>query len=159
MTTYSAKPSEIERKWYIVDATDLVLGRLASRISMIIRGKHKPIFSTNIDCGDHVIVINAEKVHLTGKKLEDKTYFRHTGHPGGIKETNPRRIFSGKNPTQVIEKAVERMVKRRSPQGRAQLLKLHVYAGSEHPHAGQKPEALVFAEVNRKNKKSESEAA
>ncbi|MCE3233527.1 MAG: ribosomal protein [Rickettsiaceae bacterium] len=155
MTTYSAKPSEIERKWYIIDATDLVLGRLAAKVSMVLRGKHKPLFSTNIDCGDHVIIINAEKVHLTGNKLLDKQYFRHTGHPGGIKETNPAKIFSGKNPGKVVEKAVERMIAR-SPLGRAQMLKLHVYAGEEHPHAGQKPEVLKFAEENRKNKKSEA---
>jgi large subunit ribosomal protein L13 len=158
MTTYSAKPSEIERKWYVVDATDLVLGRLASRVSMILRGKHKPLFSTNIDCGDHVIILNAGKIHLTGNKYEDKKYFWHTGHPGGIKERTVRKVIEGAHPKRVLEKAVERMIAR-SPLGRAQMLKLHVYAGSEHPHAGQKPEPLVFAEVNRKNKKSESEAA
>jgi large subunit ribosomal protein L13 len=155
MKTYSAKPSEIEKGWYVIDATDLVLGRLAAEISMRIRGKHKPTFSTNIDCGDNIIVINASKVHLTGNKVEDKIYYRHTGHPGGIKETNPERIFASKNPGKVLIKAVERMVSR-SPLGREQMLKLHVYSGSEHPHAGQKPEVINFAEKNRKNKKSDA---
>jgi large subunit ribosomal protein L13 len=123
---------------------------------MILRGKHKPLFSTNIDCGDHVVIINAEKVHLTGNKFEGKQYFRHTGHPGGIKETNPRKIIEGKHPERVVEKAVERMITRKSPLGREQMLKLHVYGGSEHPHAGQKPEVLNFGDESRKNKKSEA---
>jgi large subunit ribosomal protein L13 len=154
MTTYSAKPSEIERKWYVIDAQDLVLGRLASKIAMLIRGKHKPTYTPSIDCGDHVVVINAEKVHLTGKKYEDKNYFWHTGHPGGIKERNVRKIIEGQFPERVIGKAVERMVTR-SPLGREQMLKLHIYTGSEHPHAGQKPVVLDFGTKNRKNKKSE----
>lgn len=155
MKTYSAKPSEIERQWYIVDATDLILGRAAAEIATILRGKHKPSFTPSIDCGDHVVVINAEKIHLTGNKYEDKKYFWHTGHPGGIKERNPRKIIEGKFPERVFIKAVERMISR-NPLGRAQMKKLHVYTGSEHPHAGQTPIELNLAERNRKNKKSEA---
>lgn len=155
MTTYSAKPSEIERIWYVIDAEDLVLGRLASKIAVLIRGKHKPTFTPSIDCGDHVIVINAEKVHFTGKKYEDKNYYWHTGYPGGIKERNVRKIVEGLFPERVIGKAVERMISR-SPLGREQMLKLHIYTGSEHPHAGQKPVVLDFGSENRKNKKSEA---
>ena len=152
-TTYSAKPSEIERKWYIFDAKDLVLGRLASRASMILRGKHKPTYTPNLDCGDNVIIINAEKVHLTGKKVEDKKYYWHTGYPGGIKERNVRKIIEGKFPERVVGKAIERMISR-SPLGRQQMRKLYIYSGSEHPHAGQKPVSVKFADSNRKNKKS-----
>lgn len=155
MTTYSAKPSEIERIWYVIDAEDLVLGRLASKIAVLIRGKHKPTFTPSIDCGDHVIIINAEKVHFTGKKYEDKNYYWHTGYPGGIKERNVRKIIEGLFPERVIGKAVERMISR-SPLGREQMLKLHIYTGSEHPHAGQKPVVLDFGSENRKNKKSEA---
>ncbi len=155
MTTYSAKPSEIERKWYIIDAEDVVLGRLASKAAMLLRGKHKPTFTPSIDCGDHVVIINAEKVHLTGKKYESKKYYWHTGYPGGIKERNVRKTIEGKYPERVVGKAVERMISR-SPLGREQMLKLHIYTGSEHPHAGQKPEVLDFGSQNRKNKKSEA---
>ncbi|PIR39452.1 MAG: 50S ribosomal protein L13 [Alphaproteobacteria bacterium CG11_big_fil_rev_8_21_14_0_20_39_49] len=155
MTTYSAKPSEIERKWYVIDAEDLVLGRLASKASMILRGKHKPTYTPSIDCGDHVIIINAEKVYLTGKKYEGKKYFWHTGYPGGIKERNVRKTIEGKYPERVVGKAIERMISR-SPLGREQMSKLHIYKGSEHPHAGQKPEILDFGSQNRKNKKSEA---
>lgn len=155
MKTYSAKPSEIEKKWFVVDATDLILGRAAAEVATILRGKHKPQYTPNIDCGDHVVVINAEKVHLTGNKYESKKYFWHTGFPGGIKERNPRKIIEGKFPERVFIKAVERMISR-NPLGREQMRKLHVYAGSEHPHAGQKPEVLDIASQNRKNKKSEA---
>jgi len=155
MTTYSAKPSEIERKWYVIDAEDLVLGRLASKAAILLRGKHKPTFTPSIDCGDHVIIINAEKVHLTGKKYESKKYYWHTGYPGGIKERNVRKTIEGKFPERVVGKAIERMISR-SPLGREQMSKLHIYTGSEHPHAGQKPETLDFGSENRKNKKSEA---
>lgn len=155
MATCSAKPSEIQRKWLIIDAEDLVLGRLASEISMILRGKNKPIYTPNLDCGDNVIVINARKVHLTGKKLADKKYFRHTGHPGGIKERIAGKVLEGDYPERVLVKAVERMITR-SPLGREQMRKLHVYGGAEHPHAGQTPEVYDFASKNKKNKKSEA---
>lgn len=154
MKTYSAKPSEVEKQWYIVDATDLVMGRLAVEIAMLLRGKRKPSFTPNIDCGDNIIVVNAAKIHLTGKKYENKKFFWHTGWAGGIKETTPRKVIEGKFPHRVLEKAVERMITR-GPLGRAQMRKLHIYAGAEHPHAGQQPTVLDFAAANRKNKKSE----
>lgn len=152
MKTYSAKPSEVERKWLVIDADGLVLGRLASIISMRLRGKHKPMFTPHIDCGDNVIVINAEKVHLTGRKRSDKTYYWHTGHPGGIKQRTADQILDGAHPERVVMKAVERMVKR-TPLGRAQLRKLHVYAGPDHPHQAQTPEVLDVASLNPKNKR------
>jgi large subunit ribosomal protein L13 len=158
LSTPTTKPSEISRKWFLVDATDLVLGRMASEIAMIVRGKRNPNYTANIDCGDNVIVINAEKVHLTGKKLTDKQYFRHTGHPGGIKESNPKQIFAGKRPEQVVQKAVQRMISREDVIGRQQFSKLHVYAGSEHPHAAQKPIKLDLAAKNPKNNKIRPEA-
>ena len=153
MKTYSAKPSDIERKWYIIDAEGIVLGRMASVISMRLRGKHKPMFTPHMDCGDNIIVINAEKVHLTGKKLTDKIYYRHTGYPGGIKQRTAGQALESKRPEFVIKKAVERMVSR-SPLGRRQMRKLFVYAGPEHPHAAQQPEVLDVAAMNPKNKRS-----
>jgi large subunit ribosomal protein L13 len=155
MTTYSAKPFEIERKWYVIDATDLVLGRMASRAATILRGKHKPTFTPSMDCGDHIIIINADKVYLTGNKFDNKKYFWHTGHPGGIKERNVRETMEGKFPERVIGKAIERMISR-NPLGREQMRKLHIYTGSEHPHAGQTPITLDFGSENRKNKKSKA---
>ena len=152
MSTYSAKPSDIERKWYVIDATDLVLGRMSAEIATLLKGKRKTYFSTNLDCGDNVIVINCEKVHLTGNKKELKQYFWHTGYPGGIKSRTAEAIFDGKFPHRVVYKAIERMLPR-SPMGRAQLKKLHVYSGSDHPHHGQKPEVVEFANRNRKNTK------
>ncbi|MBQ7659264.1 MAG: 50S ribosomal protein L13 [Alphaproteobacteria bacterium] len=153
MNTYATKPSDIERKWYVVDAYGVVLGRLAAEVAKILRGKHKPYFTTNLDCGDYVVVINAEKVKLTGNKLTDKKYFKHTGWVGGIKETNPTRILSGRFPERVIEKAVERMISRGS-MGRQQMTKLKVYAGAEHPHSAQNPLVLDIASRNPKNKRS-----
>lgn len=150
MKTYSARPADVEKKWYVVDAQDLVLGRMASIIAMRLRGKHKPTFTSHIDCGDNIIVINAEKVHLTGRKLENKTFYWHTGHPGGIKERKAGQILGGSHPERLIIKAVERMITR-SPLGRAQMKKLHVYAGSEHPHIAQNPEVLDIAAMNTKN--------
>lgn len=152
MKTYSASPSDVNKKWYVIDATDLVLGRLASEIAMILRGKRKPMYTPNIDCGDNVIVINAEKIHLTGKKVTDKQYFWHTGYPGGIKERTPKDVFAGKFPERIIETAVQRMITR-SPLGRAQMRKLYIYSGSNHPHQGQQPEVFDFGKINRKNKK------
>lgn len=153
MKTYSTKPSDIDRKWYIVDATDVVLGRLSAEISKILRGKHKTSYVPHIDCGDYVVVINADKVKLTGKKLTDKVYYHHTQYVGGIKETTPAKILAGKFPERVIKKAVERMISR-SPMGREQLTKLRVYAGSEHPHTAQNPVVLDIAAKNPKNKRS-----
>lgn len=153
MNTYSTKPSDIERKWYVVDANGVVLGRLAAEIAKILRGKHKPSFVPNLDCGDYVVVVNADKVKLTGKKLTDKKYFKHTGWIGGIKETTPAKILAGRFPERVIEKAVERMISR-NPLGRQQMTKLKVYAGENHPHTAQNPEILDIASKNAKNKRS-----
>lgn len=153
MKTYSAKPAEVSKKWYVVDAEGVVLGRLASVVAARLRGKHKPIFTPHIDCGDHIIVVNAEKVHLTGRKLENKTFHWHTGYPGGIKSRTVGKTLAGKHPERVVEKAVERMISR-NPLGRRQLSKLHVYAGSEHPHTAQQPETLDIAAMNPKNKRS-----
>ena len=152
MKTYSAKPSDVERKWYVIDAEGLILGRLASVISMRLRGKHKPMYTPHIDCGDNIIVINAEKVKLTGRKLANKLFYWHTGHPGGIKSRSVGQILEGKHPERVVMKAVERMVKR-SPMGRTQMKKLHVYAGTDHPHQAQTPEVLDVAAMNPKNKR------
>ncbi len=154
MSTYSTKPSDITRKWYIVDAKDVVLGRLAAQVAKLLRGKHKPYFTPNLDCGDYVIVINADKVKLTGKKLTDKKYYKHTGWIGGIKETTAGKLLNGRFPERVIEKAVERMISR-NPMGRQQMTKLKVYAGENHPHAAQNPEVLDIASMNEKNKRSE----
>ena len=153
MKTYSAKPSEVKEKWWIVDAQDMVLGRMASRIALVLRGKHRPMFTPHIDTGDHVVVINAEKVKLTGKKAQNKVYYRHTGHPGGIKEATAGFILSSKYPNRVIEKAVERMMPKESPLARQQLGKMRVYAGAAHPHEAQKPEVLDIAKANPKNKR------
>ncbi|MCR5506307.1 MAG: 50S ribosomal protein L13 [bacterium] len=150
--TYSAKPSEVEAKWYVIDAKDVVLGRLAAIIATYLRGKHKPTYSPNIDCGDHIIVINAEKVGVTGNKLENNKFFWHTAYIGGIKERLWSAILGGRHPERLIIKAVERMISRNAL-GRAQMKKLHVYAGSEHPHAAQKPEVLDVLKMNSKNKK------
>ena len=150
MKTYSAKPSEVERKWYVIDAEGVVLGRLASTVANILRGKHKPSYTPHIDCGDHVVIINAGKVALTGNKRAAKVYHRHTGYPGGIKSATAGEILDGRFPERVIEKAVERMVPR-GPLGRQQLRKLKVYAGTEHPHEAQQPEVLDFASRNAKN--------
>ena len=153
MKTFSAKTSEITKKWYLIDAENLILGRMASIIAIRLRGKHKPIYSPHIDCGDYVIVINAEKVKLTGRKLFDKHYFWHTGYPGGIKSRSAGAILNGKHPERVVLKAVERMVSRNSL-GRQQMRKLYVYAGTEHPHSAQKPEVLDLGVINPKNKRS-----
>ncbi|WP_308909882.1 50S ribosomal protein L13 [Pseudokordiimonas caeni] len=152
MKTYSAKPSEIEKKWVVVDAEGVVLGRLAQAIAVVLRGKNKPTYTPHMDCGDNVIVINAEKVKLTGKKLSDKVYYYHTGHPGGIKGQTAGEILEGRFPERVIEKAVERMIPR-GPLGRQQMRNLRVYAGAEHPHAGQEPTVLDVGAMNPKNKR------
>ena len=149
--TRSIKPAEVEKKWHVIDADGLVVGRLASIVANILRGKHKPSFTPHVDCGDHVVVLNADKVRFTGKKMTDKKYYRHTGWIGGIKETTPAKVLEGRFPERVVEKAVERMVPR-GPLGRQQMKALHIYAGTEHPHDGQQPETLDVASMNRKNK-------
>ena len=153
MKTYSAKPADVTRGWYVIDAEDMVLGRLASFVSMRLRGKHKPMYTPHIDCGDNIIVINAQKVALTGNKRAAKTYYWHTGWPGGIKSRTAEKILDGARPERVVIKAVERMITR-SPLGRQQMKKLHVYGGAEHPHDAQQPEAIDLAAMNPKNKRS-----
>lgn len=155
MRTYSARPSEIERGWCLIDADGLVLGRLAAIVANRLRGKHKPIWTPHMDCGDHVVVINAEKVVLTGRKRQQKVYYRHTGYPGGIKETTAGKVLDGRFPERVIEMAVSRMISR-GPLQRKVLKKLHVYKGPEHPHQGQQPVVLDVAAMNRKNSVKES---
>ncbi|MBT5157817.1 MAG: 50S ribosomal protein L13 [Rhodobiaceae bacterium] len=150
MKTYSAKPSDIEKKWILIDAENLVVGRLAAVIATRLRGKHLPTFTPHMDTGDHVIVINADKVKFTGKKLSDKKYYRHTGYPGGIKETTPEKVLEGKFPERLVEMAVKRMLPR-GPMARKQFSNLKVYAGSEHPHVAQSPEVLDVASMNTKN--------
>lgn len=152
MKTFSASPKDVERKWYVVDATDLVLGRMAVVVADYLRGKHKPIFTPNQDCGDYVIVINADKVYMTGNKYEYKKYIHHTDFPGGLKEKTAKDIMTGKNPEKIIEQAIKKMITR-NPLGRKVVKKLFVYAGSEHPHSAQKPEVLDIESMNVKNKK------
>ena len=150
MKTYSAKPTEIEKKWVLIDAENMVVGRLAAIIATRLRGKHLPTFTPHMDCGDHIVVINADKVKFTGKKLNDKKYYRHTGYPGGIKETTPAKVLEGNFPERVVELAVKRMLPR-GPLGRQQLRNLKIYAGAEHPHEAQSPEKLDVAAMNAKN--------
>ena len=137
-----ANPDKVERKWYVVDADGQTLGRLASEIAKVLRGKHKPIYTPHIDTGDYVIVVNAAKVNVTGKKLDQKIYYRHSDYVGGMKETTLREMMD-KKPERVIELAVKGMLPK-GPLGRAMIKKLHVYAGPEHNHAAQKPEVLTF---------------
>lgn len=151
MKTYSAKPAEVEKKWYVIDAEGLVLGRLATVVATRLRGKHKPAYTPHVDCGDNIIVVNAEKVRLTGRKLQDKVYYRHTGYPGGIKERTAGDILGGAHPERAVIKAVQRMLPKESPLARDQLAHLKVYAGPEHPHTAQKPETLDVASMNPKN--------
>jgi large subunit ribosomal protein L13 len=153
MKTYSAKPADVKKKWVMIDATGLVVGRLASLVALRLRGKHKPTYTPHVDDGDNVIIVNAEKIVLTGKKRENKVYRHHTGYIGGIKERTARSILEGKFPQRIVEKAVERMLPR-GPLGRMQLGNLRVYAGPDHPHAAQTPEALDLGSLNPKNKRS-----
>jgi large subunit ribosomal protein L13 len=153
MKTYSAKPSDLDKKWLLIDADGLVLGRLAAIVADRLRGKHKPTYTPHMDCGDHVVVVNAEKVALTGNKRQDSMFYYHTGYPGGIKGRSKGAILEGKHPERVIIKAVERMVPR-GPLGRRIMGHLKVYAGAEHPHEAQQPQALDVAAMNRKNKRS-----
>jgi large subunit ribosomal protein L13 len=150
MTTFVAKPAEIQKKWVMIDAKGLVVGRLATIVAMRLRGKHLPIFTPHVDCGDNVIIINAEKVVFTGKKREKKVYRHHTGYIGGIKERTAKSIFEGKFPQRIVEKAVQRMLPQ-GPLGRRQLGNLRVYAGPDHPHVAQNPELIDVGAMNRKN--------
>jgi large subunit ribosomal protein L13 len=150
MSTYSIKPSEIDKKWILIDATNLVVGRLASIIAMRLRGKHKPTYTPHMDMGDNVVVINAEKIKLTGNKLDARRFYWHTGYPGGIKDRTQRELLTGRHPERVIENAVRRMIPS-GPLGRAQLRNLRVYAGAEHPHEAQQPATLDVGVLNSKN--------
>ena len=152
-TTKSAKPAEVEKKWHLIDADGLVVGRLATIVANILRGKHKPSFTPHVDCGDHVVIVNAEKVRVTGNKADQSVFYWHTGYPGGIKGRSIRQRLESAHPERVIEKAVERMITR-GPLQRQQMRHLHVYKGAEHPHAGQQPVALDVAGLNRKNSRA-----
>jgi large subunit ribosomal protein L13 len=153
MKTYNLKPADIDKKWFVVDADGVVLGRLASVLATILRGKHKPTYTPHMDCGDNIVVINAAKVRLTGNKRKDDVFYWHTGYPGGIKGRSKGQILDGRYPERVLEKAVERMVPR-GPLGRRQMGNLRVYAGPAHPHDAQQPEVLDIASRNPKNKRS-----
>lgn len=150
-TTKPALPHAVEKKWHIVDADGLVVGRMASIVANVLRGKHKPSFTPHVDCGDNVIIINADKVRFTGNKLRDKIYYKHTGYIGGIKGIAAGKVLEGRFPERVIEKAIERMIPR-GPLGRQQLRNLRVFAGTAHPHEAQNPEILDIGAMNRKNK-------
>jgi large subunit ribosomal protein L13 len=153
MKTYSATPKDIDKKWLLVDAEDLVLGRLAAIVATRLRGKHKPTYTPHLDCGDNVIIINAEKVKLSGNKLQEKIYYHHTGYPGGIRSRTAASILAGPTPEQVVSKAIERMIPK-GPLGRQQIKNLKVYVGAEHPHEAQQPAILDIAAMNPKNKRS-----
>ncbi|NJL08723.1 MAG: 50S ribosomal protein L13 [Methylacidiphilales bacterium] len=153
MKTYSAKAGDIDKKWVVIDATGLVVGRLATIIAMHLKGKHLPTYTPHMDCGDNVIVVNAEKVVFTGRKLDQKVYYHHTGYPGGIKERSAKAIIAGKFPERILEKAVERMLAR-GPLGRKLMGNLRVYKGPTHPHEAQQPATLDVAAMNRKNVRS-----
>ena len=153
-TTASLKPADVEKKWIVIDAENAVVGRLASFIAMRLRGKHRPDYTPHVDSGDFVVVVNADKVKFTGNKLKDKTYYWHTGYPGGIKERTADKILGGKYPERILEKAVERMLPKESPLARKQLGHLKIYAGAEHPHVAQSPETIAFDKLNAKNVRS-----
>ena len=149
--TRSATPATVDKKWHLIDADGLVVGRVASLIANILRGKNKPSYTPHLDCGDNVVVINADKVKFTGRKLAQKVYYKHTGYAGGIKEITAAKVLDGKFPERVLEKAVERMIPR-GPLGRQQMRNLRIFKGGEHDHAAQNPELLDVAGMNRKNK-------
>jgi large subunit ribosomal protein L13 len=153
-TTSYLKAASVDKRWIVVDAEGAVVGRLASFIAMRLRGKHRADYTPNVDCGDHVVVINADKVKFTGRKLAQKTYYWHTGYAGGIKSRTAGKILDGKFPERVLEKAVERMLPKESPLARAQMTHLRLYSGAEHPHEAQAPEPVDFAGLNAKNARS-----
>ncbi|VAW21257.1 LSU ribosomal protein L13p (L13Ae) [hydrothermal vent metagenome] len=152
MKTYSAKASEIDKKWILIDASGLVVGRLAAIIATRLRGKHLPIYTPHVDCGDNIVVINADQVKLTGNKLDQRKFYWHTGYPGGIKERTSRQLLEGKYPERVLENAVRRMMPG-GPLTRQQLRNLRIYAGSQHPHEAQQPSVLDVGALNSKNAK------
>ncbi len=154
MKTYSAKPNEVVQNWHLIDAEGVVLGRLSSIVARMLRGKHKATFTPHIDTGDNIVIINAEKVRITGNKKEDKIFYWHTGYVGGIKGRSQGQILDGAHPERVIEKAVERMMPKDSRFADGQMGKLHVYAGASHPHEAQKPAVLDVAAMNPKNKRA-----
>ena len=154
-TTASLKPAEVEKKWIVIDAENAVVGRLASFIANRLRGKHRPDYTPHVDCGDFVVVVNAQKVKFTGKKATDEVYYWHTGHPGGVKQRTPAQILAGKYPERVLEKAVERMLPKESPLARAQMTHLRLYNNGEHPHQAQNPEVIDFKAMNAKNARSQ----
>ncbi|AGA64909.1 LSU ribosomal protein L13p (L13Ae) [Liberibacter crescens BT-1] len=153
MATFFQKPAEVKKKWILIDAKGLVLGRLASQIALRLRGKDKPTYTPSVDTGDNIIVINAEKIVLSGKKYEEKIYYWHTGYPGGIKQRTAKNILEGRFPDRVLRKAVERMVPR-GPLGRVQMKNLRIYAGENHSHEAQKPVFVDIAQLNSKNARS-----
>ncbi len=153
-TTASLKPADVEKKWIVIDAENAVVGRLATFIAMRLRGKHRADYTPHVDCGDNVIVINADKVKFTGRKLDQKTYYWHTGYPGGIKERTAGKVLGGRFPERVLEKAVERMLPKESPLARKQMTHLRIYNGASHPHEAQAPEVIDFKSMNAKNVRS-----
>ena len=149
--TYSIKPREVEKKWVVIDAEQAVLGRLAAKVATLLRGKNKPFYTPHVDCGDNVIVTNADKVALTGNKYENDLFHRHTGYPGGVRSQTMKQRLTGNHPERVVRKAVERMLPKESPLARKQAKNLYVYAGTDHPHVGQQPEVLDLSTLNSKN--------
>ncbi len=152
-TTISIKPADVKKDWILIDAEGLILGRLAAIVANRLRGKHKPTFTPHVDCGDNIVIVNAEKIKLTGKKLTDSPFYYHTGYAGGIKSRSVKDRLAGKNPQSVVEKAIERMITR-GPLQRQQMKNLHVYAGPEHPHAAQQPQPLDVGALNPKNRRA-----
>ena len=153
-TTQHLPAGEVEKNWILIDAENVVVGRLASFIALRLRGKHRPDYSPHVDCGDHVVVINAQRVKFTGRKLDEKLYHWHTGHPGGIKQRTASAILNGRFPERILEKAVERMLPKESPLARKQMTHLRIYKDGEHPHAAQNPQTIDFAAMNAKNSRS-----
>ena len=153
-TTVALKPADVDKKWIHIDAEGVVVGRLATFIAMRLRGKHLPTYTPHVDSGDYIVVTNVDKVVFTGKKLTDKIYYRHTGHPGGIKQTTPQKVLNGRFPERVLEKAVERMLPKESPLARQQMTHLRIFAGPTHTHDAQQPETIDFAGRSAKNTRS-----
>ena len=154
-TTSYIKAADVEKKWIVIDAKDAVVGRLATFIAMRLRGKHRPDYTPNVDCGDYVVVVNCDQVKFTGRKAEQKIYYRHTGYPGGVKKRIAGQILTGRFPERVLEKAVERMLPKESPLARAQMTHLRIYATPDHPHEAQAPEVIDFIGKNAKNVRSQ----
>ena len=154
-TTASLKPADVEKKWIVIDAKDAVVGRLATFIAMRLRGKHRPDYTPNVDCGDYVVVVNADQVKFTGRKLDQKIYYHHTGHPGGVKARKAGQILAGRFPERILEKAVERMLPKESPLARAQMTHLRIYTRPDHPHEAQNPEVIDFVGKSAKNVRSQ----